>query len=161
MRNGSYLPQPHERASIKWQSSSLLVSELAPLMPLAPPGQGPYFSSLHCLTVHFSARTWKVWRVARAKEVRERRRGVALIHSTVSLGLPVRPTPGRLLPSPLKVVCQNIPCYCVSNISPSVSSSRSRHKTYKRGNIRPTTFLFLPTCRIVILLGNCIPDRRL
>ena len=58
MRNGSYLPQPHERASIKWQSSSLLVSELAPLMPLAPPGQGPYFSSLHCLTVHFSARTW-------------------------------------------------------------------------------------------------------
>ena len=124
MRNGSYLP-----ASIKWQNTSLSVSELAPLTRPAPARQGPSLSlsSLLCLTVHFSAR---IFDLERYESRRSEERGVALIHSTVSASLLCPPYPGAtssgLLPpaSPLlKEVCQNIPCFFVSNISLVVSSS--------------------------------------
>ena len=103
MRNGSYLP-----ASIKWQNTSLSVSELAPLMRPAPKRQGPSLSlsSLLCLTVHFSARIFDLERYeSRRSEGRKReKRGVALIHSTVSASLPPLSAlpPGDVLPLRLR-----------------------------------------------------------
>ena len=62
-----------------------------------------HLSSLRCLTVHFSARIFDLERYeSRWSEEKERGRGVALIHSTVSASLSVRPTPGQLLASPHK-----------------------------------------------------------
>ena len=102
MRNGSYLP-----ASIKWQNTSLSVSELAPLMRPATGTAGSIsLSSLLCLTVHFSARIFDLERYeSRRSEGRKReKRGVALIHSTVSASLPPLSAlpPGDVLPLRLR-----------------------------------------------------------
>ena len=92
-------------------------------------------SSLLCLTVHFSARIFDLERYeSRRSEGRKReKRGVALIHSTVSASLPPLSALPRgdvlAAPSPLQEVCQNIPCFFVSNISLVViSSSRVRRR---------------------------------
>ena len=124
MRNGSYLP-----ASIKWQNTSLSVSELAPLMRPATGTAGSIsLSSLLCLTVHFSARIFDLERYeSRRSEGEKEGKERSGINSFNGLGLsPLSALPrGDVLtaPSPLKEVCQNIPCFFVSNISLVVSSS--------------------------------------